>query len=639
MKKITTYLPLLLGFCFILIAAKSSAQICGLNAAFSYTQGVSGQVNFSSTSTNTVAGTTYTWNYGDATYGTGPISSHTYATNGYYNVVLIANNNFTANCVDSVIIPVMVSTYPCTLAAGFNYTLGANGLVSFNSVSTGTDSGTTYTWTLGDNNTNYGDVTNHVYGNGTYTVILKAMSSLTTCISTATQVISVSNATCNLNTSFSFTQGANGLVSFNSTSTGTVPSTTYLWSFGDSSPSGSGPSTSHTYSANGTYFVYLYANNNYSIMCADSSLIIPIVVNSFSPCTLNANYNFAQGANGQVTFTSTSTGTIAASIFYWQFGDATTANGNPTSHTYTMNGAYSATLTVYNNSLTCFSSITKIINVSTVPCGLIANYTHTVSSGGNVNFANASTGTSTNTNYFWDFGDGFTSVSQSPSHTYASSGAYNVYMSASGSSCIDSVIQSINVTGIPCIANSNFTMAPTTTTLVWNATPVSPWNVVAATWNWGDNSTTNTLYTSHTYSASGNYSICLSVTVSCGANSTSCLNQFVYKTSGSENAQMIYINVIPPASTPLGIIDNAGEILDWSVYPNPNNGRFEIKLDAATNGIVKIKVYSLIGEMIYETEIDTINKTIDLNNISNGVYFIKLNSNNKEFTKKVIINK
>ncbi|MBL7910193.1 MAG: PKD domain-containing protein [Bacteroidia bacterium] len=617
---------------------------CNINANFSYTQGSNGAVSFTSTSTGTVPGTTYSWAYGDATAGSGATSSHTYAANGNYNVVLYANNNFTATCSDSVVIPIFVNSYPCALNASFTYTLGANGLVNFSSTSVGTNTLTSYSWNYGNSTSGSGPNPSTVYTNGTYTVTLMAMNSFTTCVSTATQVITVTSSTCNLNANFTFTQTGNGGVNFVSTSTGTVPGTTYTWVYGDASSNGTGASTSHTYAANGGYNVFLYATNNFTPSCSDS---VSFFVNVTSlPCGLNPNFTFTQGSNGTVNFNSTSTGTVAGSVYSWQFGDFTSGSGNPTSHTYGLNGTYIATLTVINNSITCFSSVTKTIvvnSISVTPCNLVANYSHTVGAGGNVNFANTSTGTNANTTYYWNFGDGFTSTSQSPTHTYNSAGAYSVLLFVNNQTtptCIDTIVQSINVTGIPCVANSNFSLAPSTTTLVWNATPASPWNVVAATWSWGDNSTSNTLYASHTYSASGTYSICLSVTVACGGSSSTCVNQFIFKSSSPE-MQMIQVNVIPPALTPTAIKDVEIENVNYAIYPNPNSGQFDVKIDDANNETVKIKVYNLIGEVVYETETvnDNMTKKINLDNVANGVYFVKINSGSKESTKKMIINK
>jgi hypothetical protein len=58
-------------------------------AQFTFTQ-AGGNVNFTNSSAN---GTSYLWNFGDGTTSTSTNPSHTYATSGNYNVMLITTNN------------------------------------------------------------------------------------------------------------------------------------------------------------------------------------------------------------------------------------------------------------------------------------------------------------------------------------------------------------------------------------------------------------------------------------------------------------------------------------------------------------------------------------------------------------------
>jgi hypothetical protein len=75
-----------------------------------------------------------------------------------------------------------------------------------------------------------------------------------------------------------------------------------------------------------------------------------------------------------------------------------------------------------------------------------------------VAFTNSSTPATTN--YEWDFGDGATSTSTSPTHQYLSSGTYQVKLkmiSNGFQQCVDSIIKPVNVSsvGIDDISNSN----------------------------------------------------------------------------------------------------------------------------------------------------------------------------------------
>jgi len=76
---------------------------------------------------------------------------------------------------------------------------------------------------------------------------------------------------------------------------------------------------------------------------------------------------------------------------------------------------------------------------------------------------------------------------------------------------------------------------------------------------------------------------------------------------------------------------------NFTVYPNPNNGVFYIN---STENLEKseIKIYNCKGEIIntYEQNLNQ-NTKLNLENLPKGIYFIKIISENKNFTEKIII--
>jgi len=67
---------------------------------------------------------------------------------------------------------------------------------------------------------------------------------------------------------------------------------------------------------------------------------------------------------------------------------------------------------------------------------------------------------------------------------------------------------------------------------------------------------------------------------------------------------------------------NENEIkTEFSIYPNPGNGIFNIN---ATADITKIEVYNIIGKIILSHEINTQNTVIDLKQQPTGIYFYKM---------------
>jgi PKD repeat protein len=266
-----------------------------------------------------------------------------------------------------------------------------------------------------------------------------------------------------------------------------------------------------------------------------------------------------------------------------------------------------------------------------------AAFAHTVSNG-SATFSNTSTGSGPGSVYFWDFGDGSSSLAQHPNHSYQNAGSHLVKLRVTntGTLCVDSVIQSVNVTGVPCTANSNFSLAPTNTAQVWNAIPAYPWNISAASWDWGDNSTSNTLYTSHQYSAAGLYNICLSVTVSCVASSSSCASYSVYRSSQPVN--IIQVNVINPeliSGMPVAAAEMPPSL---QVIPNPNAGDFLLSVQGMRSGYAQFTICDLMGRLVHSGEIITGEPIqVKTEGLTDGVYFVTIRTGESTFTTKMVL--
>ncbi len=129
--------------------------------------------------------------------------------------------------------------------------------------------------------------------------------------------------------SFTYVAGLNGHYTFTSTSVGVGGGTRYSWNPGDGSGWQNGGTTYlHTYVTNSTFNVRLAIYDS-TLSCMDTSVIVPVTVtNVTSPCTLSASFTYSVGAYGVVTFTSTSAGTNANTLYYWKPGDSNqTVNG------------------------------------------------------------------------------------------------------------------------------------------------------------------------------------------------------------------------------------------------------------------------------------------------------------------------
>lgn len=74
---------------------------------------------------------------------------------------------------------------------------------------------------------------------------------------------------------------------------------------------------------------------------------------------------------------------------------------------------------------------------------------------------------------------------------------------------------------------------------------------------------------------------------------------------------------------------------NFDIYPNPNRGVFTIVLTESTSSSVEI--YNIQGQIIYQDKLVDKNSEINLSNIAEGVYFVKISSDEQVVTKKLII--
>lgn len=601
-----------------------------------------GQVSFFATPSLTNG--VYSWVVSNSTPSAGlglSQTSTTYSANGVYTAYCTFTN-VTTGCTFTTLPFTFTISTACSISVTSIPAVPSTSCNASASVSTtGNCGGTTYTWSngfVGSNPTN-------LCGGFTYTVVSSNTSSSNCCPNLMT---TLSIPSCSLLADFTVTPGVpSGQMNFTSTSTGTLAGVTYTWDYGDGNINPGGASVSHTYVTNGNYTVTLLANNNGPVPNCISDTAKQIVVSNVIvvPCNLNASYIYNQSANGFVSFTSTSTGTTGASTYTWNFGDGFSSGGAATNHTYATNGIYTPTLTVTNSSA-CINSASASLTVNSiiVPCFLNADFTHTVVAPGQVNFSSSSTGTTANTLYFWNFGDGFYATGPFPSHNFSNNGAYNVMLIAkdtlNNNACRDTMIASVNITGAACWADAAFNLSPGNQPQYWIATPVSPWTVTNAVWSWGDGSSSNGLYTSHMYAQAGNYNICLSVTISCGATDSACVSAYLYR--GAEDQSIVYVNILPPALSN-SLEERNGNGIGASLYPNPSDGRFNLALDHLEAADLKITIYDLKGAVVHHEKIpaagDSLTLPVTVEQLEKGIYLIRVENGSRSLGKKIVISK
>jgi photosystem II stability/assembly factor-like uncharacterized protein len=162
-----------------------------------------------------------------------------------------------------------------------------------------------------------------------------------------------------------------------------------------------------------------------------------------------------------------------------------------------------------------------------------------------------------------------------------------------------------------------YTMVPNATPSTWDVFPT--YSLTAnAVWYWGDGTSTQGLYPSHTYTTAGWYDICVSVFSGCLDSSSYCQHDSLYRMShNNTSSAMVQVNVINGS---IGIKSNSDNSNSLIVFPNPASENVIIK-SSTTLGLVII--YNSLGEIIFKEKINSNQQLIDLSKQAPGIYMLQ----------------
>ncbi|ASS47665.1 MAG: hypothetical protein A3D31_17725 [Candidatus Fluviicola riflensis] len=239
---------------------------------------------------------------------------------------------------------------------------------------------------------------------------------------------------------------------------------------------------------------------------ATKDLLIRATINGFSGLPVAV---FSETSDHlDAAFTGNSTG--PGQSWSWDFGDGNSSIEENPEHTYVAPGTYTVCLTT---STPCGSD--DSCHTVTICDDAVAAYA-SAENDLTADFTDMSTGTTDS--WMWDFGDGNTSTQQNPSHTYATSGTYNVCLIAENSCGYnDTICQIVTVCSTPTAGYST-----THDELSVDFTDLSGGNPLTWAWDFGDGNTSTQQNAQHNYGTPGTYTVCLIVQNNCGNSDTIC---------------------------------------------------------------------------------------------------------------------
>ncbi len=643
----------------------------GTTPSASYTASVlEATATFTNTTTN---GVTYSWSFGDGGSSTEANPAHTYVYDGTYSVVLTATNvcgtntftqtvviitepeaGFTATTTSGcgplsvqfvdlssentsswlwsfpggtpntstdqnpVVVYLTPGVYDVTLVAaglggsstftqssfitvagaptgGFTSSVNQN-IATFTNSST---NATTYLWQFGDGSSSIEANPSHTYMNdGTYTVILSATNNCgTTIIQQTVTIVTAPVAAFTFNSSVGCLPLA---VLFSNSSSSNA--TSFAWDFQGGSPATSvDQNPVSTWNSAGVYLVTLTASN----AAGSSTATATITVNTAPTAGFTA-----QTAGLSVVTSNT---TLNATSYSWTFGDGgVSTEANPT-HTYATTGTYTITL-VATNACGSTTFTQQVAIVGTAPIASFASNLSAGCAGMTIQFTDQSAGAPTA--WLWTFQGGTpnTSTDPNPSVTYATPGTYDVSLEVTnvfgtGSTQLPGYISVLN----PPIAGFSFVGAGATVSFTDAAV-----GSTSSSWNFGDGTSSTELSPSHTYTASGTYTVTQTVSNACGSIT---LQQTV---------------VVVVVGTNEGVWLN-----QFRLFPNPNIGRFTVEMSGLPERNVAFDLINSLGQIVHSEIVDfssgSLIKQFDFGQLPSAVYTLRIQGEGAAIYRKVIV--
>lgn len=316
----------------------------------------------------------------------------------------------------------------------------------------------------------------------------------------------------------------------------------------------------------------------------------------------------ASGCSGLTTATVTVNTSPAPAIT----GTTTICNGSSTTLTATGGGTYSwsngattASITVtpantqtYSVTATaggCSGTAAKSVTVNSIPTPTITGTT-TICSGTSTTLT-ASGGTT----YTWSNGATTASITISPANTQS----YTV-TATSSSGCSGSTTKSVTVK-----------TTPSTPTITQNGSVLTSSSATGNQWYLNGNPISGATAQNYTVTQNGNYTV-------------------VVTTNGCSSAGSAPLNYV---STDITQADNTYFL---NIYPNPNDGNFNVAFNVSSKADYKLELRNTLGQIIYQEVLSDFTGTyLKQMNIAadygKGIYLISLSNPESETLKKVIV--
>ena len=79
---------------------------------------------------------------------------------------------------------------------------------------------------------------------------------------------------------------------------------------------------------------------------------------------------------------------------------------------------------------------------------------------------------------------------------------------------------------------------------------------------------------------------------------------------------------------------------NFSIYPNPNKGNFNVKFDSSSSNEISIAVHDIRGRTIYEKQFPNtglFSQNLQLDNVQSGVYLVTVKDGDQKIVKRIVV--
>jgi PKD repeat protein len=320
--------------------------------------------------------TSYAWNFGDGSTGTGQTVGHSFALQQSYTVTLTVTNDIGASATKSQVLSIGAGSLPIPNFTFSPTSPGVGEPVFFNGLGSTPGQGHTiasYRWTFGDGASGSGATVSHAYAAaGSYAVQLTVTDDSGQSATSQAQTVTVGNPP-GPTASFTFSPAQPNIgdtVVFDWRTSTTAQGQRIVsldWNFGDSTPIVHCPGdpactsagiTTHVFTTAGSFNVNLVVTDSAGRTNAKAQIVLVGTGNPTAVLSINKT-----GGNGILADGSGSTAVgsavIASYTFNWGDGTPnTTGTAASVSHPFPAAGTYTVRLTVTDNAIPARSSST-----------------------------------------------------------------------------------------------------------------------------------------------------------------------------------------------------------------------------------------------------------------------------------------